>query len=709
VNIVSKKMSGNGSSGSDEEEPKEDSSTRTSAVYTESDFLQDVLAGEMSLSPSKLMALDDGIVLKYSLLIASLIGHLGSLVGPSVNISSSPDGTPSIRRDSAIANPHFLGLLRAFSIKCMSSRPLKLRFALLLDVAKLDVLEKFFNPIVHYDNNCYDATPDVDVPTDDMHFASDYKQDAPDNVEPTEKYKQMSIASVRAEDLLQSDKLLREYAHRRFFHPRSGIALKAKRRGLNSYSNAFSEYNAVLYLMQDLKVSEKAIASAVGTRMAEAGIIKRVSKSFGSSTKSAFGFGREVYVRSATAPPTVSFRALDIKDGDGATDEEKQSGPAIDIMFGMDVVDMQSLAFWKTNLFAKTLEEGSNFGTFAVVHPMAIADTEAEIENPSNKELASSRSHGGCVIHRVDVKKVFSSMAKPGIISLLSYPTGAVLLPEDQAEVVEVAPRMIAKAGDNLMQDLSVSIAFRIMNNVWQSDGDRFGGSDQAPFSFAYDVLPTGPRAGLLEVVSGLSPLNDYDWAAWTSKYADNKDALDSMVRSAAGCSVAQYILGCGDRHFDNIQIKDGEVLLHIDFGMILGENPAFKTPRFSISGAQEKAFKETNIWEPFVELCGQAFLSLRSRSAELMRLVALVLHHAGRPRTKILKYLASKQSLNIDEVDEEKAAKFVCDQVRSSSTNWELILRKFTHDRVDPLFFKAVEAAPAGLVAAVEKLYDKP
>ena len=91
------------------------------------------------------------------------------------------------------------------------------------------------------------------------------------------------------------------------------------------------------------------------------------------------------------------------------------------------------------------------------------------------------------------------------------------------------------------------------------------------------------------------------------------------------------------------------------------------------------------------------------------MRLVALVLHHAGRPRTKILKYLASKQSLNIDEADEEKAAKFVCDQVRSSSTNWELILRKFTHDKVDPLFFKAVEAAPAGLVAAVEKLYDKP
>ena len=701
-------MGGSASDNDEEQQPPqeavEDSAADADApaVYTESAFLRDVLLGEMSLTPSKLLALDDSIVLRYSLLISSLIAHLGSLVGPSVNVSSSPDGTPTIRRDSAIANPHFLSLLRAFSLKCMSSRPLKLRFALLLDVAKLDVLEKFFNPIVHYDDNCYDSILDVDAAAGDIHFASDYKQDASDNVEPTEKFKQMSIASVGAEDLLQSDKLLREYAQRRFFHPRSGIALKAKRRGLHSYSNAFSEYNAVLYLMQDLKVSEKAVASAVGTRMVEAGIIERVSKSFGGSTKSAFGFGREVYVRAdAVARPSVSFRALDTKDDDDSPSS------AIDVMFGMDVVDMQSLAFWKTNLFAKTLEEGGNFGTFAVVHPMAIMDAEADNEDQVDRKVAGS--HGGFVVHRVDVKKVFSSMAKPGIISMSSYPTGAVLLPEEQAEVVEIAPRMIAKTGDNLLQDLSVSIAFRIMNHVWQKDIDRFGGADKAPFSFAYDVLPTGPRAGLLEVVSGLSSLNDYDWAAWTAKYADNKDALDSMVRSAAGCSIAQYVLGCGDRHFDNICIVEDEVLMHIDFGMILGENPAFKTPRFSISGAQEKAFKDVKIWEPFVEMCGQAYLSLRSRSAELMRLVALVLHHAGRPRTKILKYLASKSSLNIDEDDEEKAAKFVCDQVRSSSTNWELILRKFTHDRVDPLFFKAVEAAPAGLVAAVEKLYDKP
>ena len=121
-----------------------------------------------------------------------------------------------------------------------------------------------------------------------------------------------------------------------------------------------------------------------------------------------------------------------------------------------------------------------------------------------------------------------------------------------------------------------------------------------------------------------------------------------------------------------------------------------------------ENAFKDVGIWEPFCDMCGAAFLSLRSRSAELMRLISLVLHHAGRPRAKILKYLASQPSLNISEENENAAEAFVCDQVRSSSKNWETMMRKFTHDRVDPLFFKAVEFAPSGLVSAVEKLYDK-
>jgi len=270
--------------------------------------------------------------------------------------------------------------------------------------------------------------------------------------------------------------------------------------------------------------------------------------------------------------------------------------------------------------------------------------------------------------------------------------------------MVPMDPLIIAKEGDNLINDMSVSLSFSIFNHVWRADAHRFGGIDAVPFSFAYDVLPTGNAKGIIEAVSGLQSLNGFDWTAWVAENRNKADVLDDMVRSAAGCSVAQYIIGCGDRHWDNIQVKDGRTLLHIDFGMIFGENPPFKTPRFSISDGMEKAFKKVDRWEPFVDLCGVAFLSLRCRSAELTRLIVLLLRGSGRTQSSLLKYLASSESFNIDETNDGVAAKRICDQVRMSSASMETVMRKFTHNKVDPLFLKALELMPKAMVDAGKK-----
>lgn len=420
----------------------------------------------------------------------------------------------------------------------------------------------------------------------------------------TEDRARLSIATVTPDELLESDRRLAEYAVRRFFHPRSGIVCRTKRRGLKTYPDAFSEYDVLLYLMQDLKIQEKGVASALGMRMAELSIIRKVSRrpSLGPllfrGGGEAFGFGHTVY-RRAKEPsfPNASFRSLSVDDGDQAGgDAISRQRTGIDVRYGMDTIDMQSLHFWSSILFDKPLVEGSSFGFHTVVHPFA---TDREGDNESGDSL--TRDHGGMIAHSVHVKKVFKSMARPGILSLSSYPPGCVLYPPEKAasECVEVEPRIISKTGDNFLQDLSVTVAFRVFNHIWRSD-ERFGGANKAPFSCAYDVLPTGNRRGLLEFMPGIKPLNDYDWATWVKENGNNKEVLNTMLQSAAGCSIATYILGCGDRHWDNIQIQHRTTLLHIDFGMILGENVSVRvyiascsyTARLCSSGFQFSCFR---------------------------------------------------------------------------------------------------------------------
>uniref|UniRef100_A0A6B2KX87 phosphatidylinositol 3-kinase n=1 Tax=Arcella intermedia TaxID=1963864 RepID=A0A6B2KX87_9EUKA len=142
---------------------------------------------------------------------------------------------------------------------------------------------------------------------------------------------------------------------------------------------------------------------------------------------------------------------------------------------------------------------------------------------------------------------------------------------------------VIYKCGDDLRQDMLTLQMFRIMDKMWKAEE----GLDL--MLNPYNVIATGKETGLVEVVTKSQTLSkiqkekgavmgafdDYVLAKWLKQVNPDevlyKQAVLNFTASCAGYCVATYILGIGDRHNDNIMVKEDGHLFHIDFGHILG------------------------------------------------------------------------------------------------------------------------------------------
>merc|ERR1719473_2392685 len=118
-----------------------------------------------------------------------------------------------------------------------------------------------------------------------------------------------------------------------------------------------------------------------------------------------------------------------------------------------------------------------------------------------------------------------------------------------------------------------------------------------------YRVLPTATDAGIMEVVEGATTLHDvkehhdedfkldetiskssifhhFECPAHDGQKrtrAEVEGAQARFVRSLAAYIVFTNILGVGDRHLENIMVRDDGCLFHIDFGFICGKEPGDK------------------------------------------------------------------------------------------------------------------------------------
>ncbi|XP_060115269.1 phosphatidylinositol 4,5-bisphosphate 3-kinase catalytic subunit delta isoform isoform X2 [Heteronotia binoei] len=262
---------------------------------------------------------------------------------------------------------------------------------------------------------------------------------------------------------------------------------------------------------------------------------------------------------------------------------------------------------------------------------------------------------------------------------------------------------IIFKNGDDLRQDMLTLQMIHLMDILWKKEGLDLR---MTP----YGCLSTGDKTGLIEVIMQSDTianiqLNKSNMAATA---AFNKDALlnwlksknpgdalehaiEEFTLSCAGYCVATYVLGIGDRHSDNIMIRENGQLFHIDFGHFLGN---FKT-KFGINRErvpfiltydfvhviQQGKTSNSEKFERFRGYCERAYMILRCHGLLFLHLFALM-KAAGLPDlscSKDIQYL--KDSLALGKPDEEARKHFHLKFNEALRESWKTKVNWLAHN----------------------------
>ncbi|ESO88783.1 hypothetical protein LOTGIDRAFT_179045 [Lottia gigantea] len=257
---------------------------------------------------------------------------------------------------------------------------------------------------------------------------------------------------------------------------------------------------------------------------------------------------------------------------------------------------------------------------------------------------------------------------------------------------------LIFKNGDDLRQDMLTLQMFQIMDNIWQFEGLDLRMNP-------YGCLATGHEQGMIEVVTMSKTVANIQ--KWYNKNAFNRKALfewlkcfhptkeslegavEEFILSCAGYCVATYVLGIGDRHNDNIMLKESGQLFHIDFGHFLGN---FKS-KFGVRRDRVPFVLTTHFvyvitngdtklenFKRFKEYCESAYLILR-RKGHLFFSLFMMMLSSGLPQltcTRDVEYL--RETLKPDLSEEEALNHFRLKFQDAIKNSWTTTLNFFIH-----------------------------
>jgi hypothetical protein len=136
-------------------------------------------------------------------------------------------------------------------------------------------------------------------------------------------------------------------------------------------------------------------------------------------------------------------------------------------------------------------------------------------------------------------------------------------------------------------------------------------------FLATYRVTPVSVDSGFIEIVPNALTLSDILAKGSISNYLyrSNIDKKVSEVSSNYSASlafwtVATYLLGVGDRHLENIMIRNDGILFHIDYGFVFGADTTASFVR--LDNNLIEGLGGVEMYEPFKTKCCEIYCCIR-------------------------------------------------------------------------------------------------
>lgn len=224
----------------------------------------------------------------------------------------------------------------------------------------------------------------------------------------------------------------------------------------------------------------------------------------------------------------------------------------------------------------------------------------------------------------------------PATVSMFAsgvFPCVIDFLPFNCESDNKVTHKVLIKSGDDLRQDQLIMQMISLMDSLLKMVNLDLK-------LLTYGILALSQKDGIMEFVTGSMPVSAIlkSFGSITNYLQTNNPdengplgmtavALDTYVKSCAGFCVITYILCIGDRHLDNVMIKNNGQFFHIDFGWIFGQDPKPMPPPFRLNKAMVDAMggETSEHYYKFKTYCFQAYNWLRKNANLILNLLSLM------------------------------------------------------------------------------------